>query len=348
MLIPLSWLLEYAPLAEPVDPVEVARRLTAVGLEIEGLEYVGQDVSGVVVAKVLEIEELTGHKKPIRYCRVTIAQPGESGGSGRGAAWTDDRGAPATREEGRGHLQAARPSGGSGGSSPRASTERWVICGAANFAVGDLVALALPGASLPGGFEIAARKAYGKLSDGMICSAAELALGDDHSGILVLPPDAPLGADFVAFAGLRDVVLDVNVTPDKGHALSVRGLARELASAYATGYTDPAGKLEAGDAPNPEVYQASIADPTACDRLARCGMRSVSLAVDVTNYVMLELGQPLHAFDRSALDGPIVVRRALDGEKLETLDHVVRQLDPDDILITDSSGPISMAGTMGG
>src|ERR1700722_12594103 len=370
MLIPLSWLLEYAPLAEPVDPVEVARRLTAVGLEIEGLEYVGQDVSGVVVAKVLEIEELTGHKKPIRYCRVTIAQPGESGGSGRGAAWTDDRGAPATREEGRGHLQAARPSGGSGGSSPRASTERWVICGAANFAVGDLVALALPGASLPGGFEIAARKAYGKLSDGMICSAAEMALGDDHSGILVLPPDSPLGADFVAFAGLRDVVLDVNVTPDKGHALSVRGLARELASAYAVEYTAPAGTRAPADAPNPDVYQASIADPTACDRfalrevhgidpaaptplrmrirLARCGMRSVSLAVDVTNYVMLELGQPLHAFDRSALDGPIVVRRALDGEKLETLDHVVRQLDPDDILITDSSGPISMAGTMGG
>ena len=326
MLVPLSWLLEYAPLPEPVDPAEVARRLTAVGLEIEGLERVGHDVSGVVVARVLEIEELNGHKKPIRYCRVTAGDT--------------------------------------------SSDERWVICGAVNFVVGDLVPLALPGAVLPGGFEIAARPAYGRLSDGMICSAAELALGDDHSGILVLPPDSPLGADFAEYAGLRDVVLDVNVTPDKGHAVSIRGMARELASAFAVSYTDPAGTLPPSDAANAEVYQASIADPTACDRfalrevrgidpagptplrmrvrLARAGLRSVSLAVDVTNYLMLELGQPLHAFDRSALQGPIVVRRAEQGEKLETLDHVVRQLDPDDILITDSSGPISMAGTMGG
>ncbi len=331
MLVPLSWLLEYAHLEQaqlpaPVDAGEVGRRLTAVGLEIEAVAEVGHDVSGVVVARVLEIEELTGHKKPIRYCRVTT------------------------------------------GGSP--SDERWVICGAANFAVGDLVALSLPGAVLPGGFEIAARKAYGKLSDGMICSAAELALGDDHSGILVLPAESPLGADFVALAGLRDVVFDVNVTPDKGHALSVRGMARELASAFGVAYTDPAGVLTGDDTPDASVHQASIADPSACDRialrevrgidparptplamrvrLARCGMRSVSLAVDITNYLMLELGQPLHAFDRAALRGPIVVRRALDGEKLETLDHVVRQLDPDDILITDSSGPISLAGTMGG
>src|SRR5215469_11326769 len=331
MLVPLSWLLEYshleqAQLPQPVDPAEVARRLTAVGLEIEGLQPVGHDVSGVVVARVLEIEELNGHKKPIRYCRVTAGDT--------------------------------------------SSDERWVICGAVNFVVGDLVPLALPGAVLPGGFEIAARPAYGRLSDGMICSAAELALGDDHSGILVLPPDSPLGADFAEYAGLRDVVLDVNVTPDKGHALSIRGMARELASAFAVSYTDPAGVLDDRDAPSAEVYQASIADPTACDRfalrevrgidparptplrmrvrLARAGMRSVSLAVDVTNYLMLELGQPLHAFDRSALSGPIVVRRALAEEKLETLDHVVRALDPEDILITVSSGPISLAGTMGG
>src|SRR5215472_13061236 len=331
MLVPLSWLLEYshleqAQLPQPVDPAEVARRLTAVGLEIEGLEQVGHDVSGVVVARVLEIEELNGHKKPIRYCRVTAGDT--------------------------------------------SSDERWVICGAVNFVVGDLVPLALPGATLPGGFEITAREAYGRLSDGMICSAAELALGDDHSGIMVLASDAPLGADFAEYAGMRDTVLEVNVTPDKGHALSIRGMARELASAFEVSYTDPAGVLPASDAPNGEVYQASIGDPTACDRfalrevrgidparatplqmlvrLARAGMRSVSLAVDVTNYLMLELGQPMHAFDRSALQGPIVVRRAEPGEKLETLDHVVRQLDPDDILITDSSGPISMAGTMGG
>ncbi|HET9896408.1 MAG TPA: phenylalanine--tRNA ligase subunit beta [Streptosporangiaceae bacterium] len=334
MLVPLSWLLEYAAVPSPVDYAEVGRRLTAIGLEIEAVSEVGHDISGVVVARVLEIEELTGHKKPIRYCRVTTG---------------------------------ASPSGPASGSE---TGERWVICGATNFAVGDLVALALPGAVLPGGFEIAARKAYGKLSDGMICSAAELALGDDHSGILVLPGDSPLGADFVSLAGLRDVVFDVNVTPDKGHALSIRGMARELASAFGVRYTDPAGELAADDGPGASVYQVSIGDPSACDRialrevrgidpaaatplrmrirLARCGMRSVSLAVDITNYLMLELGQPLHAFDRAALRGPIVVRRAVEGEKLETLDHVVRQLDPDDILITDRSGPISLAGTMGG
>jgi phenylalanyl-tRNA synthetase beta chain len=326
MLVPLSWLLTCAPLPEPVDVGEVARRLTGVGLEIESIEQVGHDISDVVVARVLEIEELTGHKKPIRYCRVT------TGG-----------------------------------------TERQVICGAFNFAVGDLVPLALPGAVLPGGFEIGVSKRYGRVSDGMICSAAELSLGDDHTGIMVLPPDAPLGADFVSYAGLRDVVLDVNVTPDKGHALSIRGMARELASAFGVAYTDPADTgLPAwvDDPGNGEVYQASIADPTACDRfalrevrgidptrptplamrvrLARADTRSVSLAVDVTNYLMLELGQPMHAFDRTALDGPIVVRRARAGEKLETLDHVVRTLDPDDIAITDSSGPIGLAGTMGG
>ena len=353
MLVPLSWLLTCAPLPEPVDVGEVARRLTGIGLEIEAIEQVGHDISEVVVARVLEIEELTGHKKPIRYCRVTTGDPA-AGGSG-------------------GSSSRAGAAGGSGGSSSRAGTERQVICGAVNFAVGDLVPLALPGAMLSGGFEIGVSKRYGRVSDGMICSAAELGLGDDHTGIMVLPPDAPLGADFVSYAGLRDVVLDVNVTPDKGHALSIRGMARELASAFGVAYTDPAdtGLPDwVADPGHGEVYPASIADPTACDRfalrevrgvdparatplamrvrLARADTRSVSLAVDVTNYLMLELGQPMHAFDRSALDGPIVVRRARQGEKLETLDHVVRALDPDDIAITDSSGPIGLAGTMGG
>jgi phenylalanyl-tRNA synthetase beta chain len=194
--------------------------------------------------------------------------------------------------------------------------------------------------------------------------------------------------DFAEYAGLRDEVLEIAVTPDRGYAVSVRGIARELASAYGVPFTDPATADESGSAgtagpvsdaaavggdlaaTNPEVWPASIADPTACDRfvlrevrgfdphaatpvrmavrLARCGMRSVSLAVDVTNYLLLELGQPLHPFDRSKLTGPIVVRRAVAGERLETLDHVKRTLDPEDILITDQSGPISMAGTMGG
>jgi len=331
MRVPLSWLLEYADVAAvsqggEVDAQEVARRLTACGLEVESVERVGHDISGVVVAEVVNVEELTGFNKPIRYCQVST-------GDGQ---------------------------------------ERHVICGAANFAAGDMVPLAQPGAVLPGGFEIGARKTYGRVSEGMICSAAELAIGDDHSGIIVLPADAPLGTDFVTYAGLRDVVFDVNVTPDKGFALSVRGIARELAIAYQVPYADPAdiGLPADLDAPAQPAYPASIEDPTACDRfvlrevhgldtgartpiqmrvrLARAGQRTVSLAVDVTNYLMLELGQPLHAFDRARLSGPIVVRRARQGEQLETLDHVRRTLDPEDILITDSSGPISLAGTMGG
>jgi phenylalanyl-tRNA synthetase beta chain len=325
MRVPLSWLLEYAPVGPGADPAEVARRLTAAGLEVESVEQVGHDARGIVVAEVTEIEELTGFRKPVRYCAVN---------TGTGV--------------------------------------QHVICGAVNFTVGDRVPLAQPGSVLPGGMEIGARQAYGRMSEGMICSAAELGIGDDHSGILVLPPDAPLGADFADYAGLRDHVLDINVTPDKGFALSIRGVARELAIAFAAEFTDPADvglPADVGQV-SAEVYPASIEDPTACDRfvlrevhgvqvtrptplrmrvrLARAGIRSVSLPVDITNYLMLELGQPLHAFDRARLRGPIVVRRARPGERLETLDHVVRELDPEDILITDSSGPISMAGTMGG
>jgi phenylalanyl-tRNA synthetase beta chain len=336
--VPLSWLRQYAPIPDPVDSAEVARKLTAAGLEVESVESVG-DISGLIVAQVMAIDELTEFKKPIRYCRVA---------TGDSDLATDPE------------------------------MLRGVICGAVNFAVGDRVILALPGAVLPGGFEIAARKTYGRVSEGMICAADELGVGEDHSGIIVLPPDTPLGVDFAVYAGLRDEVFEIAVTPDRGYAISIRGVARELASAYNVEFNDPFLAERPGpdvlgtavDATGPDVYPASIADPTACDRfvlrevrgfnpaastplwmwlrLARCGVRSVSLAVDVTNYLMLELGQPLHAFDRSKLTGPIVVRRAAPGETLEALDHVTRALDPRDILITDSSGPISMAGTMGG
>jgi phenylalanyl-tRNA synthetase beta chain len=326
MRVSLNWVLEVAGVDPGSDPAEVGRRLTAAGLEVESVEQVGHDISGVVVAEVTEIEELTGFKKPVRYCQVDT-----SSGEPRG-----------------------------------------VICGAVNFAVGDRVPLAQPGARLPGGFEIGARKTYGHISEGMICSAAELGIGEDHSGILVLAPDAPLGADFVQYAGLDDHVLDIAVTPDRGYALSVRGVSRELATSYGVRFTDPADADLPADfaAVSGQVHAASIGDPTACDRfvlrqmrgfdpaaatplrmrvrLARGGLRTVSLAVDVTNYLMLELGQPLHAFDADRLSGPIVVRRAEPGEKLETLDHVLRDLDPDDVVIADSSGPISMAGTMGG
>jgi phenylalanyl-tRNA synthetase beta chain len=326
MRVSLNWVLEVAGLEPGTDPAEAGRRLTTAGLELESVEQVGHDIEGVVVAEVTAIEELTGFKKPVRYCQVTT-----------------------------------------GGGEPHG-----IVCGAVNFSAGDRVPLALPGARLPGGFEIGARKTYGHMSEGMICSAAELGLGDDHSGILVLSPDAPLGADFVEYGGLADHVLDIAVTPDRGYALSVRGVSRELATSYGVRFTDPAyADLPADVATvSDQVHPASIEDPTAADRfvlrqvrgfnpaaptplrmrvrLARAGLRSVSLAVDITNYLMLELGQPLHAFDADQLSGPLAVRRARPGEKLETLDHVLRDLDPDDVVIADSSGAISMAGTMGG
>ena len=338
MKLPLSWLREYAPVEVSYEPAEVARRLTAAGLEVESIEPVGHDVSGVVIAKVLSIEELTEIKKPMRYCRVTTREGDAADGEGTAG----------------------------------------VICGATNFSVGDRVAWAQPGAVLPGGFEIGARKTYGRMSEGMLCAADELGIGTDHSGILVLPQGAPLGADFVTHAGLRDEVLDIAVTPDRGDCVSVRGVARELAIAFGVTFTDPADAglpAHAGLGADlgwvsGDIRPASIADPSACDRfvlrevrsfrpgaptplwmrvrLARSGVRTISLAVDVTNYLMLELGQPLHAFDGTKLSGPIVVRRGKLGERLETLDHVVRPLEPDDIVIADDSGPISLAGTMGG
>jgi len=338
MKLPLSWLREYAPVEVSVEPAEIAERLTAAGLEVESVEPAGHDITGVVIAEVLSIEELTEFKKPIRYCRVATEEDHEPGSEGNFG----------------------------------------VVCGATNFTVGDRVPLAKPGAVLPGGSEIGARNTYGRVSEGMICSPSELGIGDDHSGILVLPTDAPLGADFVRHVGLRDEVFDIAVTPDRGDCVSVRGVARELAIAFGVTFTDPADAglpAHAGLGADlgwvsGDIRPASIADPTACDRfvlrevrdfrpgsrtplwmrvrLARSGVRTISLAVDVTNYLMLELGQPLHAFDGTKVTGPIVVRQAEPGEWLETLDHVVRELDPDDIVIADDTGPISLAGTMGG
>ncbi|MEY9210967.1 phenylalanine--tRNA ligase subunit beta [Thermobifida halotolerans] len=328
MRVPVSWLREYVELPAEATPRALAEKLIGLGLEVETVEEVGADITGpIAVGRVLTIEELTGFKKPIRFCTVDV---GDANGTGE-------------------------PQG--------------IVCGARNFAEGDLVVVSLPGAVLPGGFAISARKTYGRVSAGMICSASELGLWEDHSGIIVLPEgSAEPGADAYDLLGLRDAVLDIAVTPDRGYALSMRGVAREAAAAYGIAFADPA------DVPLPEAtgggYPATVADPAICSRyvlrgvtgfdpaapspmwmrrrLHLAGVRSISLAVDVTNYVMLELGQPLHAWDRATLRGPIEVRLARQGEKLETLDHVVRALDPDDILITDESGPINIAGVMGG
>ncbi len=334
MRIPLSWLREYVDLPADESPDAIGDRMVRCGLELEEIVAVGADVTGpLVVGRVLDVEELTEFKKPIRFCHVDV-----------GAA--------------NGH--------------PDTPGVRGIVCGASNFVAGDLVVVALPGAVLSGGFAIATRETYGHVSDGMICSERELGLGEDHDGIIVLPQGtAEIGVDAGPVVGLGDHVLDVTVTPDMGYCLSMRGVARELAHQYAVPMRDPGTELvelaapEGGDPHSCGVGDLEGShlftlrtivgfDPSAPSpywmrrRLVMSGMRPVSLAVDVTNYVMLETGQPLHAFDRAKLRGPIVVRRARTGETVETLDHVARTLDDADLLITDDRGPIGLAGTMGG
>jgi phenylalanyl-tRNA synthetase beta chain len=339
MRAPLSWIRRFVPVPDDQGGRDVAARLIAAGLEVETVDVLGAEVTGpLVVGRVRSVEELTEFAKPIRYCRVEV-------GAGNGEV-----------------LDGV------------ATAERGIICGAANFVAGDLVVVALPGAVLPGGFAIGSRETYGRLSDGMITSERELGLGEDHSGIIVLPAGAAdPGASGYEVLGLGDEVLDIAVTPDRGYALSIRGIAREVATAYGLPFDDPALVDPEALLPEPSgeaPHGCSITDPTAADRfvlrsiagldpsapspqwmrraLVACGMRPVSLAVDVTNYVMLELGQPLHAFDRAKLRGALTVRRAAPGEVLETLDHTKRALDPEDVVIADPHGPLAVAGIMGG
>jgi phenylalanyl-tRNA synthetase beta chain len=326
MLVPLSWLRDYVELPADVTPAEVADRLTALGLKLEALEEVGLDLSGpLVVGRVLDFEtETHSNGRTIRWCRVDVGE----------------------------------------------SEPRRIVCGATNFAEHDLVVVALPGAVLPGGFAISARKTYGHVSDGMICSARELAIGEEHSGIMVLAGSEGVkpGDDAVDVLHLRDDVVELEVNPDRAYALSMRGVAREVATAYGQPLHDPADR----DVPEPDDrgYPVRVEDSLGCPvfaartvsgfdpasatprwmarRIQLAGMRPISLAVDVTNYVMLELGQPIHGYDRDRLSGAIGVRGAAHGERLTTLDGVTRTLHPEDLLITDDSGPIGLAGVMGG
>ncbi|MFI7063537.1 phenylalanine--tRNA ligase subunit beta [Kribbella sp. NPDC050124] len=324
MRVPLSWLREYVDLPAGVTGRGVAEKLIRAGLEVETVEE--SDLTGpLVVGKVLTFEdEPQKNGKTIRWCSLDIGK----------------------------------------------DEPQWVVCGANNFAVGDLVVVVLPGAVLPGGFAISARKTYGHVSNGMICSSSELGLGDDGShGIVVLEPgEAKPGDDAIELLALQDDVLDIAVTPDRGYCLSIRGVAREAATAYGVPLKDPAELTVDGDAKG--GYPVRIEDEHGCDvfvtrtvtgidpdtpsprwlqkRLLASGMRPISVAVDITNYVMLELGNPIHGYDKNLLSGEIVVRRAQLGEKLVTLDDQTRELDPEDVLITDGSGPIGLAGVMGG
>lgn len=339
MRIPLSWLAEYVDVTPGSTPEDVHAVLVKVGLEEEDIHRF--EISGpVVVGEVLDfVEEPQTNGKTIRWCQVRVAPDGEQAADGGDAV-------------------------------------HGIVCGARNFFVGDKVVVTLPGSVLPGPFPIAARKTYGHISDGMIASARELGLGEEHDGILRLVQlgiDAPVGTDAISLLGLDDASVEVNVTPDRGYAMSIRGIAREYAHSTGAAFRDPAAAVEPVDgeaftvriddrAPirgraGATVFIARVVrgvDPTAptpawmIARLVLAGIRSISLIVDITNYVMIELGQPLHAYDLDKLTGGITVRRANPGESIETLDGQTRTLDREDLLITDESGPIGLAGVMGG
>lgn len=332
MRVAQSWLTEILRRTTSdwsVTPEELEAAFVRVGMEVEGVHRL-QPVTGdlprpLVVGRVAEITELTDFKKPIRFCRVAV-----------------------------------------GGEQPQE-----IICGATNFAVGDLVVVVLPGGVLPGGFAISSRKTYGHISHGMICSVAELGLGSDHTGILVLDPDAGQpGDDAQPLLGLDDTVVELAITPDRGYALCMRGLAREVACSCNLEYADPALRALPEEPAAAEAWPVLVIPDTLCSRFAvrrvtgidpaattpwwirrrllLAGMRPICPAVDVTNYVMLEQGQPLHAFDAGALTGTLFVRHANAGETLRTLDDTLRTLDTEDVVIADDSGVISLAGVMGG
>jgi phenylalanyl-tRNA synthetase beta chain len=325
MRIPYSWLRDVVRAGAPdwdATPEELEQALIRVGHEVEEVKPLGPVSGPLTVGRVAEIEELAQFKKPIRACKVDVGE----------------------------------------------SQPRDIVCGATNFAVGDTVVVALPGTTLPGDFHIGTRKTYGHTSDGMICSAAELGLGSEQSGILVLPPGtAEPGEDGFAVLGLDDVVFHLAITPDRGYGLSVRGMAREIACAFDLDFADPADvpplpadgpawplSVEAGTGvsrfglrPVTGIDQHALSPWWLRRRLMLCGIRPISPAVDVTNYVMLELGHPMHAHDRSRIRGGFVVRFARPGETVVTLDDIDRKLDPADVLIVDDAAIAAIGGVMG-
>src|SRR5690625_1881555 len=334
--VPLPWLRDHVDVPADAPPQTLADDLVRVGLEEEAIDTSAVVTGPLVVGKVLSVTpEEQKNGKTINWCHVDVGEHNDEAG------------------------------------------HRGIVCGAHNFGVGDSVVVALPGAVLPADFAISARKTYGHISDGMICSESELGLGEDHSGIIVLPEPAPApGADALELLGLGEAVLEINVTPDRGYCFSMRGIAREYSHSTGAAFRDPAVRQvpAANEAGFPVIVDddAPIRGNVGCDRfvtrivrginpdaptpdwmkrrLIQAGMRPISLAVDITNYVMLDLGQPLHAYDLGTLQAPITVRRARPGEKLTTLDDVGRDLHAEDLLITDSGGEriLGIAGVMGG
>lgn len=359
-----SWLAEHVDVPGDATIEDLAGALVKVGIEEE--EVFPAAVTGPLVAgKVLTVDsQMQSNGKEIRYCRVDVGQYNDAPGTG---------------------------------AEPSDLPSRGIVCGAHNFEVGDSVVVVLPGAVLPGPFPISARKTYGHVSDGMICSERELGMGEDHDGIIVLGKTVPVdaipepGTDMIPLLDLGEEVLEVNVTPDRGYCFAMRGLAREYGHSAGAAFADPAldpqlamtlvepeaaAELADEDTFEVEVEEGSARggrpaadrfvtvvvrgiDPKAQTpawmkkRLEQAGMRSLGLSIDVTNYVMLDMGQPLHAYDVRAVVEPLVVRRAAQGEKFTTLDGVERTLDSEDIVITDSpegrgSRIVGLAGVMGG
>jgi phenylalanyl-tRNA synthetase beta chain len=318
--VPLSWLREFCP--TELGAEEVADLLTAHGVEVDTVLRPWESLSGIVAAKVLDIRD---HPKADRLCLATV----DAGGG-----------------------------------------EREVVVGVRNFAAGDLVPYAPPGATLPG-FEgpLERRDIRGATSDGMLCSPKELGISGDHSVILLLPRDAQPGVDLKSYLGMEDAVIDIEVFPNRPDLLSIVGVAREVAAATAGEFRLPDVAVEEGDEKAADAATVEVRDPERCPRyLARVvkgvsvaaaplsiqvrlvagGMRPLSNVVDATNYVLLEMGQPLHPFDLSGLAGAaIVVRRAENGEPLVTLDGVARSLTAEDLLIADRDRGVAVAGVMG-
>ncbi len=316
-----GWLREFCPTDLGVE--ELADLLTSRGAEVERIERPWARLAGVVVAAVLEVRD---HPNSDKLC-------------------------------------LARVSTGGG--------EREVVVGVRNMRPGDLVPLAGPGASVPALPEpLTAREIRGVVSEGMLCSPMELGIAPTHEGILILPADLEPGEDLKAALGLDLAVFDIEVTPNRPDFLSVIGVAREVAAATGVPYAPPSIGLEEVAERADSLATVEVIDPERCPRylvrilrdvrhavsplhvqarLTAAGMRPISAAVDATNYAMLEVGQPLHAFDMALLKGPgIVVRLAQEGERLVTLDEVERDFTPDDLLICDLERPVAVGGVMGG
>lgn len=320
MRVPLSWLRDYVDVDLPAE--RLAERLTLLGMEVSSIERIGSEWQSVVVGELLEVMP---HPSSDRLSLTTVLVAGND--------------APLS-----------------------------IVCGATNIRAGQRVPVALPGSVLPGDRRITVSTIQGAQSQGMLCSGAELGLTTDAGGIMILPSDARLGAPLADVVG--DTVLDVDVKPNRGDALSLIGLAREVAAITGGELRWPSIVVpESGDATSDHVW-VEVADRRLCPRfvaryadgvsvgpsplpvqlrLSAAGMRPVSNVVDASNYVMLELGKPIHTFDAAAVSaGTIVVRPALEGETLETLDHVNRRLTPETLVIADAGGPLGIAGVMGG